>query len=129
MSLQIDLLAYSNRLRYLPPEHKLGFVLLLIGFSYAVTAPFQLGIAVWLTVWTTGYARIPLRLYAKLLLLPLGFWLLSLPALILGVGVGGSTAAQTAIWSGITVGPLSFYLSSQGLYQVLVLLPRMLALT
>lgn len=128
MSLQIDLLAYSNRLRYLPPAHKLGFALLLMAFSYAVTVPFQLGIALWLMVWTTGYARIPLRLYCQLLLLPLGFWLLSLPALVLDVGVAGATA-QAAVWPGVTVGPLYFYLSSQGLQQVGVLLPRMLALT
>jgi cobalt/nickel transport system permease protein len=129
MSLQIDLLAYSNRLRYLPPEHKLSFALLLMAFSYGVTAPFQVGIALWLLVWTVGYAGIDLLTYSRLLLVPLGFWLLSLPALLVEVTFDAASASPASPWPAVAVGPLYLYLSTLGIHQAGSLLPRILALT
>ncbi|MEN9272069.1 MAG: hypothetical protein Q6K18_02705, partial [Gloeomargarita sp. DG_1_5_bins_55] len=55
----LDVYAYGNALRPLPPAQKLGFalvMLLLAGVGHPGT---QMGIVVWMSVWIVGYARIP----------------------------------------------------------------------
>lgn len=127
---QIDSLAYTNRLRYLPSEHKLGFAALLFGLGYLTTVPVQVAIALWLAVWIIGYARIPASIYSKLLAIPLLFWLTSVPALIVGgASLQDVSAVQGDIWQGITVGNIYLYLSKQGMQQVVTILARSLALT
>ncbi|MDY7022864.1 MAG: cobalt ECF transporter T component CbiQ, partial [Cyanobacteriota bacterium] len=81
---QIDSLAYTNQLRHLPPEHKLLFAATLFCLSWAASGILQLLIAVWIGIWVIGYAKIPASVYLKLLVIPVGFWLSSVPALILG---------------------------------------------
>ena len=127
---QIDSLAYTNRLRSLPPEHKLIFAIALFGLSYVASTGVQILIAVWLGIWIVGYARIPVKLYRKLLFIPLSFWLLSVPALVIGGTVSDNlSAVQGDVWQGIRLGSLYIYISRQGIDQVWQLLTRAIALT
>lgn len=126
----IDSLAYTNRLRSLPPEHKLLFAIALFTVGFIAPIPVQLAIAIWMAVWVVGYAKIPGAVYGKLLAIPVSFWVMSVPALVIGgVGVQNLDAAQADIVQGFTVGPWYLYVSYQGLMQVGVLLARAIALT
>ena len=130
MALQIDTLAYTNRLRQLPPEHKLLFAIVLLLLTYCSRAPIQLAIAVWLSVWTIVYAKIPASIYFRLLLIPIGFWLTSLPAFILsGVGVEHLASVQADVWQGSTWGNYYLYLSLHGIHQAGELAARAIAST
>lgn len=133
MSHPIDALAHTNRLRSLPPQHKLGFASLLLLLSLIGPPAVQLTIAAWVGLWVMGYAAIPARLYLPLLLLPLGFALISLPALVLnGLAPASSDAVQADIWRGLTwplVGGTELYVSRLGLAQAGALLSRSLAAT
>lgn len=130
MALQIDTLAYTNRLRQLPPEHKLLFATALLLLTYCTCAPIQLAIAVWLSVWTIIYAKIPASIYFRLLFIPIGFWLTSLPAFVIsGVGVDHLAAVQADVWQGITWGDVYLYLSRHGIQQAGALAARAIAST
>lgn len=127
---QIDSLAYGNQLRSLPPEHKLGFAIALFLLGYLASAPVQGGIALWLGVWTVGYAGIPIQIYGQLLLVPLGFAVMSVPALTLGiVGSAHRVTVQGDVWRGIDLGPLYLYISDLGIHQAGTMLIRAIALT
>ncbi len=132
MNHQIDSLAYTNRLRGLPPTHKLSFAIALLILSLVSHPAVQLSIALWLAVWIVIYAGIPGKLYLRLLSLPLMFLLTSLPALAMGgIGLNQIQAMQWDIWQGwgISIGNLYLYVSRTGLYQVSLLFPRTLAST
>ncbi len=127
---QIDSLAYTNRLRYLPPTHKLGFAATLFVLGYTAPPIAQVAITLWLALWIVGYAQIPAIIYGRLLLLPLGFWLMSVPALLLGVGLGQHLGnVQADAWQGWEIGPIYIYLSRQGGQQASEALMRAIALT
>ncbi|HEY9641149.1 MAG TPA: cobalt ECF transporter T component CbiQ [Coleofasciculaceae cyanobacterium] len=118
MSLQIDTLAYASRLRELPPEHKLGFAIVLLLITYASHASIQILIAVWISIWIVIYAGIPTSVYLRLLSITTGFWLTSLPALIVsGVGLSDLASVQADVWQGFTWGDYYFYLSHHGIQQ------------
>ncbi|MBE9153584.1 cobalt ECF transporter T component CbiQ [Cyanobium sp. LEGE 06143] len=132
MSHRIDALAYGNRLRWLPPGQKLAFaaVLLLLGL---VAPPLVQGlISLWLALWIVVYAAIPARLYLPLLLLPLGFAIASLPALLLqAVPLDAFTAtARGDVWQQLArplAGGWMLYVSQQGVGQAALLISRSLA--
>lgn len=127
---EIDSLAYTNRLRYLPPDHKLSFAAVLFLLGYVSPVPVQLTIAIWLAIWVIGYAGIPWRTYGKLQSIPLLFWLTSVPALVVGgVWLQDSLSVQPDVWRGIALGNIYLYLSRQGILQVGTLLSRSLTLT
>lgn len=132
MNHQIDSLAYTNRLRELPPTHKLSFAIALLILSLISPPIVQLAIALWLAVWTVIYAGIPAKIYLRLLSLPLLFLLTSLPAFVIA-GVGGDRIHQIQwdVWQnwGISLGNLYIYASRNGLYQVNLLFSRTLAST
>ncbi len=131
MSHQIDSLAYGNRLRWLPPSHKLSFAIVLLILSL-ISPPIVQGlVSVWVFVWIVCYAGIPANIYLKLLALPLSFWIASLPALVIN-GVDVQTqAVMSDVWQGLGVhlGRLYVYVSDSGLHQVVGLLIRALAST
>ncbi|MEG4344331.1 cobalt ECF transporter T component CbiQ [Microcoleus sp. A003_D6] len=132
MNHQIDSLAYTNRLRGLPPSHKLSFAIALLILSLVSGAIVQLSIALWLAVWIVIYAGIPGKLYLRLLSLPLMFLLTSLPALALGAVAGDRLPAiEWDIWQGwgISTGTFYLYLSRTGIHQVSLLFSRTLAST
>ena len=125
---QIDSLVYLNRLRYLPTKEKLLFTLMLFALSYLSGNVVQLVIAIWLLIWVVVYAGIPLGFYSKLLLIPLGFWLMSIPAIALEI-VWNPNSVYPEVWQGVSLGPVYLYLSQQGLIEGGELLIRALSLT
>jgi cobalt/nickel transport system permease protein len=129
-SLQIDTLAYSSRLRQLPPEHKLIFAIALLLITYIAQAPVQLAIAGWVSIWTVIYAGIPASVYLRLLSITTAFWLTSLPALIIGgVDVSHLPSIQSDVWQGFAWGDYYLYLSHQGVQQAGALGVRAIAST
>ncbi|MBC7972323.1 MAG: cobalt ECF transporter T component CbiQ [Verrucomicrobia bacterium] len=130
MTLQIDTLAYTNRLRQLPPEHKLLFAITLLIITYCSRAPIQLLITVWLGIWTVIYARIPALIYFRLLFITIGFWLTSLPAFVVsGVGLSNVSLVQPDVWQGVTWGNYYLYLSLHGIQQASAMAARAIAST
>ncbi len=121
---QIDSLVYLNRLRYLPPTEKLLFTLMLFILSYLGGSLVQILISIWLLIWIVVYAGIPLGFYYKLLMIPVGFGVMSIPAIALEVSWGKIPLTQ-----GIGLGPVYLYLSQSGLIQGGELLIRAIALT
>jgi cobalt/nickel transport system permease protein len=130
MSHKIDRFAYNNRLRWLPPQHKLGLAIVLLLLSL-VSGPIVQGlITLWLVLWVVFYAGIPAKFYGGLLLLPIGFWLTSFPAFVLnGVGLDGMLMVQPDVWWGMIIGNFYLYVSQAGLHQIGLLLVRVLATT
>lgn len=130
MHYQIDSLAYTNQLRSLPPEHKLGFAIALFLLGYLAPMHVQLLMVLWLFVWLIKYAQIPASIYLRLLLLPVSFLTLSLPALLISIGTVSSLESfETDVIWGIAIEPIYLYLSQQGLEQARVVFARAIALT
>lgn len=127
---QIDSLAHTNQLRSLPPEHKLGFAIALFILGYLAPAHVQGLIVLWLFVWVVKYAQIPAQIYLKLLSLPISFLILSLPALVGGIGMVNNLAtfATDIVW-GIPISSIYLYLSHQGIDQAKMVLVRAITLT
>lgn len=127
---QIDTLAYGNKLRSLFPEHKLGFALSLFILGYLSPIYIQILISIWLILWIVIYAGIPFAIYRQLLAIPFGFWLMSLPALIIGVSFSVSVHNfQEDVILGLPLGNFFFYLSRQGVAQGLTIFTRSWCLT
>jgi cobalt/nickel transport system permease protein len=130
MTLQIDTLAYTNQLRQLPPGQKLLFAIALLLITYCTRAPVQVLIAVWISIWTVVYARIPAAFYLRLLSIPALFWLTSTPALVLcGISLSRLSLVQADVWQGFIWGDSYFYLSHHGLVQAGELIARAIAAT
>ncbi|NJM69171.1 MAG: cobalt ECF transporter T component CbiQ [Scytonema sp. RU_4_4] len=128
MKIQIDTLAYTNRLRWLPPEQKLLFataVLLITAFAH----PFvQVLIAVWISVWTVLYAGISAKTYMKLIYMATLFWLTSLPALVInGVDLSQMHLVPKDSIIGLNFGVYYVYISHSGIEQGLTILTRAIA--
>lgn len=131
MSHQIDSLAYGNRLRWLPPSHKLSFAIVLLILSL-ISSPIVQGlISIWVFIWIVWYAAIPANIYLKLLALPLSFWIASLPAFVINGADVQTQAVMADVWQGVgmNLGRLYIYVSNYGLQQVARLLIRTLAST
>jgi cobalt/nickel transport system permease protein len=130
MSLKIDTIAYTNRLRQLPPVHKLLFASVLLAIAYLSQVHIQLSIAVWMSIWIVVYAGISAKLYFQLLSIAIGFWLTSLPALAIGaIDLAHLATVRADIWQGWTVGNYYLYLSFQGIQQAAIVGSRALATT
>lgn len=127
---QIDSLVHTNQLRSLPPEHKLGFAIALLCLGYLAPAHVQGLMVIWLFIWVVYYAQIPAHVYLKLLSLPVSFLILSLPALVIGVGLVSHFAAfeLDVVW-GMPLGSIYLYVSEQGLAQARTVFVRAIALT
>jgi cobalt/nickel transport system permease protein len=126
--MKIDTLAYTNRLNRLPPEHKLGFALVLLLISYLAPIAVQMLIFLWVSVWIVIYAKIPAAVYFKLLGITIGFWVMSIPALILnGVGIENLAQVRADSWGGWRWGDFYLYISHQGVTQATTLGIRSIA--
>jgi cobalt/nickel transport system permease protein len=126
--MHIDTLAYTNRLNRLPPEHKLGFALVLLLINYLSPIAVQVLILLWVSVWIVVYAQIPLGVYLKLLGITIGFWVTSIPALILnGVGADAFNQVRADSWAGWRWGDWYLYVSHQGINQATTLGVRSIA--
>lgn len=124
---QLDSLSYQNRLRHLPPEHKLLFgcvLLLLVLLGHWLL---QMVVFIWVGVWVIGYARIPVRSYLLFLLLSLSFFIAGLPALLIDWVKSGGTPPSVKILASLEVGPYLFYVSQTAVSRVAVLFWRTMA--
>ncbi|NCO75038.1 MAG: cobalt ECF transporter T component CbiQ [Cyanobacteria bacterium] len=127
---QIDSLAYSNKLRWLPPEHKLIFALSLFILGYLSTFYIQILISVWLIIWIVIYSGIPFVIYRQLLGIPFSFWLMSLPPLIISISFSSNiNNFQEDVIFGFPLGNFFFYFSHQGIMQGLMIFSRSWCLT
>lgn len=127
---QIDSIAYTNRLRNLPPTHKLSFAITLFCLSWLASPILQLLISAWIAIWIIIYAKVPALTYLKLQTIPIVFLLTSIPALIFGVVQPPHLGLiQPDIYWGIKIGNLFLYISNQGIEQLSYLLTRSISLT
>ncbi len=126
--MHLDTLAYSHRLKDLPPQQRLGFGLVMLGFALFSHWPVQGLIGAWLLVWTVGYARIPLRLYGELWGPVIGFLLIGLVTVVVnGVSLNNATTVIMDVWLGWPVGSWYLYLSQAGLIQAWIIFWRVFA--
>ncbi len=128
MRIQIDTLAYTNRLRWLAPEQKLLFAIALLIIAAFTSPPIQILIAIWMSIWTVIYAGIPIKTYLQLIYVGSLFCLTSLPALVInGVDISHLHLAQHDSIFGFTIGSYYLYISSHGIEQGLTILTRAIA--
>lgn len=128
MTLEIDAIAYRNRLRYLPPAQKLVFALVVLFISLFSHAPTQFLIILWMGVWIIGYAGIPWRIYLRLIALASLFLLMGLPALIMNIAPTTQLEfVQLDQLSGINLGSWYLYISRSGSQEAGVVFMRSLA--
>jgi len=127
--IQIDTLAYSNRLRHLPPTQKLWFALGLLILALVAHYPVQTVIFVWMSVWIVIYAGIPPRIYGGMLLGVSIFLVTSLPAIAIEYASNISPAMQAdSLWQ-IGIGSGQIYLSNRGAMRAIELMIRCWAST
>lgn len=128
MTLAIDTLAYTNRLRNLFPLHKLVFALSVLALALITHSWLQLLIFLWMSIWIVVYAKIPSFIYLKMVLLALLFWAGSLPALVINGVLGADVAIISPdVIKGMSFGPYYLYLSHKGFETALVILARSMA--
>ncbi|MGI0484252.1 cobalt ECF transporter T component CbiQ [Pantanalinema rosaneae CENA516] len=126
----LDVYTYANRLRQISPQQKLLFAIAVLVIAL-ITHPIpQLLIAVWLGIWTVGYARIPARVYLSVLMVAGLFLLTSIPALVVSVvAVDQIASIQPDPVAGITFGNGYFFVSRDGLIRAFQIGMRSLACT
>lgn len=128
MNIQIDTLAYTNKLRWLAPEQKLLLAIALLIITAFAHPAVQILIAIWMSIWTVVYAGIPGKIYLKLVYVATLFWLTSLPALVINViHISHLHLVQNDSISGLSIGNYYVYLSGMGIEQGLRILTRAIA--
>ena len=129
MHIQLDTLAYSNRLRHLPPAQKLWFALIVLLLALITHYPVQILIFIWMSCWSVVYAGIPWRIYSSMILGVMTFLITSMPALAIEYAgtispdIQSDILLQIAGWGG------HIYLSRQGSIQAISVVIRSLAST
>jgi cobalt/nickel transport system permease protein len=126
----LDVYTYANRLRQISPQQKLWFAIAVILIALMTHPITQLLIAVWLGVWTVGYARIPAKVYLNVLTIAGLFLLTSIPALVVSVvSMEEIASVQLDQVGGITVGNWYLFVSRSGLIQAFQVGTRSIACT
>ncbi|MHB1420520.1 MAG: cobalt ECF transporter T component CbiQ [Bacillota bacterium] len=96
--INIDAFAYTNRLRYVNPAEKTVFALLTLFICLGFSSLLVSGIViVMMSIVTIYLAGIPVKVYSKLLLLPLSFLLVGVLTIIVSIGTNG-LAANAGDW-------------------------------
>lgn len=130
MNIQIDTLAYTNRLRDLPPEEKLFFALASLLLALVSHQFIQLALGVWLSIWVIIYAKIPAKIYLQMMLAVITFLLISLPTLVINViSINQSNLVQLDQVIGVNFYQWYIYASRSGLLQAEEIFLRTLACT
>ncbi len=129
MHIQFDTLAYTNRLRHLPPGQKLWFALLVLFIALISHYPVQIVIFGWMSVWSIFYAGIPRQIYGSMILGVLVFMVTSLPALVFEYATTISLDMQMDAWWQMDLWGGHIYLSHSGLIRAMEVLSRSLAST
>lgn len=128
MNVQPDTLAYTNRLRDLPPEQKGLFALGMLCIAFFTHIPVQMAIMIWMGIWIVGYAGIPAGIYLKMLLAISTFLVMSLPMMLINiVSVNHQLPVRADSAGGWVIGNWYIYLSHRGMEQALSVLMRSLA--
>jgi cobalt/nickel transport system permease protein len=127
--IQLDTLAYSNRLRHLPPAQKLWFALTILLLALITHYPVQILILIWMSGWIVVYAGIPWRIYASMILGVMTFLITSLPALAIEYAGTISPDIQADVLWKIGAWGGHIYLSHQGSIQAISVVIRSLACT
>jgi cobalt/nickel transport system permease protein len=126
---QIDTLAYSNRLRHLPPSQKLWFALIVLLLALVSHYPIQIVIFVWMSIWIIFYAGIPPKMYISMMLGIMTFLVTTLPTLAIEyVGTIAPDVQTDSLWQ-MDVWGGYIYLSHQGLLKAINVMIRSLAST
>jgi cobalt/nickel transport system permease protein len=127
--IHIDTLAYSNRLRHLPPSQKLWFALVMLLLALVTHYQVQIVIFGWMSVWIVVYAGIPYRVYGAMLLGVSVFLITSLPAIAIEYASNISPEIQSdALWQ-MQVWGGHIYLSHRGSIRAIELIIRSWAST
>ena len=129
MHIQLDTLAYSNRLRHLPPSQKLWFALTVLLLALIAHYPIQILIFVWMSGWSVIYAGIPWRIYGSMILGVMTFLITSLPALAIEYASSISVDHQPDVLWQIAAWGGHLYLSRQGSIHAIEVVIRSLAST
>ncbi|WP_309738517.1 MULTISPECIES: cobalt ECF transporter T component CbiQ [unclassified Chamaesiphon] len=129
MQIHLDTLAYSNRLRQLPPAQKLWFALWMLLLALVSHYPVQILIFGWMSVWIVIYAGIPRRVYGAMLVGVLVFLITSLPAIAIEYARNSTPAIQADTLWHMGIGSGQIYLSYRGTIRALELLVRSSAST
>lgn len=124
----LDAYAYTNHLKQLPPLQKLLFALTTLLIALLAHPLTQSAIFVWLNVWTIGYARIPIKVYGRVLGVVSIFLLTSLPALLINaIALDEITAIQANSLGGLVIANWYLFVSYSGLMQAMEIVMRSLA--
>lgn len=129
MHIHLDTLAYSNRLRQLPPAQKLWFALWMLLLALVSHYPVQILIFGWMSVWIVIYAGIPRRVYGAMLVGVWVFLITSLPAIAIEYAGSSTPAIQADTLWHMGIGSGQIYLSYRGTIRALELLIRSSAST
>lgn len=121
----IDTLSYANRLRSVSPMWKCGFAAVLMVLSYLSHPMIQMMIVGWMFIWTTLYARVPVKVYSLLIGASCLFYAASLPAIVIEFTSNGSVLPDGVIL--FTFAQWTAYVTEAGMYQAGSLLVRIMA--
>ncbi|AMA71425.1 hypothetical protein ACH33_00210 [Aneurinibacillus sp. XH2] len=127
MKIQLDTLAYTNRLRHVSPIQKLVIGITMLCFVMVAHAPTHIAVFVWMSVWIVGYAGIPWRIYLRLLGAISLFLALSLPPIMLEItarSIAEITEQTVFIYS---FGVFHVYIGVAGMKKASALLLRSLS--
>lgn len=126
----LDVYTYKNRLRQVSPQQKLLFAIAILLIALLTHPLSQLLIALWLSVWIVGYARIPIQVYLRVLLLSAAFLLASIPALVVEfIPIEQIAAVQADRITGFALGSWFLFVSRSGLMQAVEIASRSIACT
>ncbi|KRF03343.1 hypothetical protein ASG89_23150 [Paenibacillus sp. Soil766] len=119
----IDSYSYSNQLRNESAVWKTGFAVIMLIMTYFSNAVFQAVIFCWMMYWTVVHARIPFKIYSKLIIVPFLFYAASLPAIILEIShaVSNDTLMLPDHYVIATFHNWSIYMTSTGIHRGLSL--------
>lgn len=124
----LDAYAYTNHLKQIPPLQKLLFALTTLAIALLAHPLTQAAIFVWLNLWTIGYARIPIKVYGRVLAVVSIFLLTSLPALLINViSRDEITDIHPNSLAGLVIGNWYLFVSYSGLMQAMEIVARSLA--
>ena len=128
MNTRLDTLAYTNRLRHLPPWQKVGFALTVLMVVLISHAPVQAAVFCWMTVWIVNYAGIPVQTYRTLIGGTGLFLIMSLPVLLINFSVADISPGVDAILK-FKILNWQVYLSHRAIVQAAEVFCRTIAST
>lgn len=118
----IDSYSYTNRMYNVHPVEKLLFALLTMILCFEFDAYTNIAVIILMFVVTVFKAKIPARVYIKLMLIPFSFLIISILTLIINVIGDKSVALISLNIFGVTLG-----ITEKGINTAVILFFRVLA--